>query len=212
MYIYLNLFPLAKNHFFFLEFSPSVVESVLCIPIHIEASRYLRHEYLVRYLLRYLPFEYLKYLNKFSNNWQKTCFRWLFCIFNMKPEVDLSNLYFLLITTIELENLPLKILKCLNNFSIYWRKTCFRRPFWIFLTKQEVDFQNQGVCALIEVQPEHTPLEFWKKILISLGAMVVKNTDRQTDRQTYRHTYMHTYIHTYINRQIHTYIQAWIHS
>ena len=64
--------------------------------------------------LEILHLEYLKYLNKFSNNWQKTCFRWLFCIFNMKPEVDLSNLYFLLITTIELENLPLKFLKCLN--------------------------------------------------------------------------------------------------
>ena len=39
-----------------------------------------------------------------------------------------------------------------------------KRPFWIFLTKQEVDFQNQGSCALIKVQPEHIPLEFWKNL------------------------------------------------
>ena len=39
------------------------------------------------------------------------------------------------------------------------------------------------------------PLEF-RKILISIGAMVVKNPDRHTDRQTYTHTYIHTYRQT----------------
>ena len=40
-------------------------------------------------------------------------------------------------------------------------KNLFLAAILNLMTKQ-VDFQNQGVCALIEVQPEYMPLEFWK--------------------------------------------------
>ena len=79
-----------------------------------------------------------------------------------KPEVDFWNQYFLLITTIEPENLPLEFRKYLYYFSFYWRKTGFRRPFWIFTTKPEVDFLSQNFLLITTIEPDNLPLEFWK--------------------------------------------------
>ena len=70
----------------------------------------------------------------------KKRFSRLFWNFLTKQEVDFSILYILLITTIELENLPLEFLKYLNYFSRNWQIKGFWRLFLIFLTKQEVDF------------------------------------------------------------------------
>ena len=72
----------------------------------------------------------------------KNRFRWPFWICATKPEVEFSNLYLLLITTIDLENMPLEFWKYLNKFSGYQRKTGLRWPFWIFATKPEVKFSN----------------------------------------------------------------------
>ena len=71
----------------------------------------------------------------------KKQFSQLFWNFLTKQEVDFSILYILqIITTIEHENLPLEFLKYLTYFSSTWQITGFLRLFWIFLTKQEVDF------------------------------------------------------------------------
>ena len=124
---------------------------------------------------------FAKWLELLSKNW--------FSVANLNfshKAGSKSNLYFSLITTVKLENLQLKFLKCLNKFSIYWRKTGFRQPFCIFHTKPEVDFQNQGSCALIEVQLENMPFKFWKNRdkFSSYGGTKSWQTDTHTCRQT----------------------------
>ena len=72
-------------------------------------------KFLTQYFLRIttiepenLPFEFWKYLYKFSFYWRKTGLRQPFWIFTTKPEVNFLTQYFLRITTIEPENLPLQ--------------------------------------------------------------------------------------------------------
>ena len=62
-------------------------------------------------------------------------------IFLTKQEVFFSNLYILLITTIELENMPLKFWKYPNLFSSYSQKR-FSASICIFHMKPEVDLWN----------------------------------------------------------------------
>ena len=109
-----------------------------------------------------LPLEFRKYLYYFSFYWRKTGFRRPFWIFTTEPEVEFSNLYILQITTIDHENLPLKIWKYLNYFSSYLRKNGFRRLFWIFTTKPEVEFSNLYFLLISTIELENLPLEFRK--------------------------------------------------
>ena len=60
----------------------------------------------------YLNFFPMKITRSILN--EKNSFRWQFWTFSTKPEVEFSDLYFLLINTIKLENLPLKFWKYLN--------------------------------------------------------------------------------------------------
>ena len=79
---------------------------------------------------------------KMNEKKKKNGFRWQFWIFSTKPELYFSNLFFLLIITIKLKNFLIELWKYLNKFSSYWRKTGFRRPFWIFTAQTEVEFSN----------------------------------------------------------------------
>ena len=79
-----------------------------------------------------------------------------------KQEVDFSILYILLITTIELENLPLEFLKYLSYFSSNWQIKGFWRLFLIFLTKQEVDFFELIYYTIHYIELENLLFEFLK--------------------------------------------------
>ena len=66
-----------------------------------------------------------------------------------------------------IQRLPLKM--CHLNFvniSISSRfidkKTGFRRPFWIFTTKPEIDFLNQYFLLITTIEADNLPLEFCK--------------------------------------------------
>ena len=107
-----------------------------------------------------LPLKFLKCPNQFASYWRKTGFRWPFSIFHAKPEVDLSNLYFLLSTTIELLNLPFKFLECLNQVSSYWQTTSFWRLFCIFHMKPEVDLSNLYFLQITTIELENLPSKF----------------------------------------------------
>ena len=66
-----------------------------------------------------------KAIENISSYWRNADFQRLFLIILTKQEVDFSDLYIVLITTIQLENLPLEFLKYFNYFSSYWQKKQF---------------------------------------------------------------------------------------
>ena len=92
----------------------------------------------------------------------KKRFSRLFWNFLTKQEVDFSILYILLITTIELENLPLEFLKYLSHFLSNLEILGFLRLFWIFLTKQEEDFSISYIFLITTFELENLPSEFLK--------------------------------------------------
>ena len=60
--------------------------------------------------------------------------------FPSKPEVDFENQNVLEVNAIFSEHIPLEFWKSVQQISSYSRKPGFRRPFWIFQSKPEVDF------------------------------------------------------------------------
>ena len=45
-----------------------------------------------------------------------------------------------------------------------FKKTLFWRPFWIFPSEPEVDFENQHFSHVHDINSEYMPLEFWKSV------------------------------------------------
>ena len=84
-------------------------------------------------------------------HWTKSTYLWMFpknlfwmaiSYFRKKQEVDFRQLYILIFTTIQVEQIPKKIRKkYLSDYELL-AKNHFWWPYWIFTTKPEAEFQR----------------------------------------------------------------------
>ena len=138
----------------------------------------------------HIPLEFWKSVHQISSFSRKPGFWRPFWFFPSKPEVDSENRNFIHVHATDSDHMPLEFRKSVHYISSYLRKCCLRQPFWIFLTKPEVDFKNQRWCALFCTKPELLAFKFWKSVhwLSSYVETTLWHTDRQTDRHTYTQT------------------------
>ena len=87
----------------------------------------------------HIPLEFWKSVHQISSFSRKPGFWRPFWFFPSKPEVDSENRNFIHVHATDSDHMPLEFRKSVHYISSYLRKCCLRQPFWIFLTKPEVD-------------------------------------------------------------------------
>ena len=88
----------------------------------------------------------------------------IYWIFPSKPEVDFENQIFFTYACYLKWSYAVGILKICSLVPELFKKTLFWRPFWIFLSEPEVDFENQNFSHVHAIYSDHMPLEFWKSV------------------------------------------------